>query len=195
MPPKSNSEPTGPHDAAALQKRGAAGAIEYKVGPDRPPKEYQFKKGRSGNPKGAKRKSPSLVPDVKRLLQKALDRKITVTQGERKRTLTLLEAGIEQLVSQFVKGDRHARNELFKRAEQLGLDLLGTRETTSQMRGDAIGKDEGDLTREEIANLCDEQLKLLLAAERLKDEIRCRRHISQTDKSQTDLNDPLISHR
>ena len=29
---------------------------EYKVGPGRPPKEYRFKPGQSGNPKGAKRK-------------------------------------------------------------------------------------------------------------------------------------------
>jgi hypothetical protein len=34
---------------------------EYKVGPGRPPKEYQFKPGQSGNPKGAKRKPKSKV--------------------------------------------------------------------------------------------------------------------------------------
>ena len=35
---------------------------EYKVGPGRPPKEYQFKPGQSGNPKGAKRKEPIAPP-------------------------------------------------------------------------------------------------------------------------------------
>jgi hypothetical protein len=39
---------------------------KYKVGPGRPPKEHQFKPGQSGNPKGAKRKPPSLLPDLKR---------------------------------------------------------------------------------------------------------------------------------
>ena len=29
---------------------------EYRVGPGRPPKEFQFKPGRSGNPQGANRK-------------------------------------------------------------------------------------------------------------------------------------------
>jgi hypothetical protein len=39
---------------------------EYKVGPGRPPKEHRFKPGVSGNPKGGKRKPPSLLPDLKR---------------------------------------------------------------------------------------------------------------------------------
>ena len=30
---------------------------DYRVGPGRPPKEYQFKPGQSGNPKGARRKT------------------------------------------------------------------------------------------------------------------------------------------
>src|SRR5262245_2460478 len=42
---------------------------EYKVGPGRPPREYQFKPGQSGNPKGAKRKPRSLLPDLKRLFE------------------------------------------------------------------------------------------------------------------------------
>jgi hypothetical protein len=94
---------------------GATGCgAEYKVGPGYPPKEYQFPKGKSGNPNGAKPKAPSLAPDLKKLLEQALDRKITVTQGEKKRTLTLFTAGIEQLV------------ELFALARQVGLDLLGS---------------------------------------------------------------------
>ena len=34
-------------------------------------------------------------------------------------------AGIEQLVKQYVKGDRHARKELFALAQAVGLDLVG----------------------------------------------------------------------
>src|SRR6476660_8447239 len=30
---------------------------DYRVGPGRPPKEYRFKPGQSGNPKGARRKT------------------------------------------------------------------------------------------------------------------------------------------
>ncbi len=46
-------------------------------------------------------------------------------RGKGNATLTLFAAGIEQLVTQFVKGDRHARKELFELAEKVGLDLLG----------------------------------------------------------------------
>jgi hypothetical protein len=51
-------------------------AEDYVVGPGRPPKEYRFKPGQSGNPKGAKRKPPSLVPDLKKIFQRALNQKI-----------------------------------------------------------------------------------------------------------------------
>lgn len=40
---------------------------EYKVGPGRPPKEHQWKPGQSGNPKGAKPKKRSLLPELKAL--------------------------------------------------------------------------------------------------------------------------------
>jgi hypothetical protein len=53
---------------AASKRKGiwvASKRASYRVGPGRPPKEFQFKPGRSGNPKGAKRKSPSIAPDLK----------------------------------------------------------------------------------------------------------------------------------
>jgi len=99
-----DSEKCEQNDAASIQERVTAPPPEYKVGPGCPPKEHQFKKGQSGNPKGAKRKPPSLAPDLKKLLEQILGRKITIPQGEKTRTLTLFAAGIEQLVKQFVKG-------------------------------------------------------------------------------------------
>jgi Family of unknown function (DUF5681) len=120
------SEQDGRKSAAPIQRPNVAAPVAgYKVGPGCPPKEYQFKKGQSGNPNGAKPKAPSLAPDLKKLLEQALDRTITLTQGEESRTLTLFAAGIEQLVKQYVKGDRHARKELFALAQQVGLDLFG----------------------------------------------------------------------
>ena len=107
----------------------AASAEKYKVGPGRPPREYWFKKGQSGNPKGAKRKPPSLLPDLKRLFEQALSEKVTLKQGEKERTLTMAEAGIKQLVAQFAKGDRHARRDVFAYAEMLGIDLVSSHRT------------------------------------------------------------------
>ena len=66
---RNDAFPSGPSEA------------EYKVGPGRPPKEYQFKQGQSGNPKGRKRKEPSLLPDLKQLFESAFNQKVKVTQG------------------------------------------------------------------------------------------------------------------
>jgi len=97
---------------------------DYRVGPGRPPKEYQFKPGQSGNPKGAGRKPRSIAPDLKALFERALSRKVTLRQGEQQKIITKAAAGIEQLANQFAKGDRHARRDLFPLAERVGVDLV-----------------------------------------------------------------------
>jgi uncharacterized protein DUF5681 len=97
---------------------------EYKVGPGRPPKEHQFKPGQSGNPKGAKRKKPSISLDLKAALERALNKTIKLKQGEQERTVSMAVAGIEQLVAQYVKGDHRARRDVMALAEKLGVDLL-----------------------------------------------------------------------
>ena len=45
-------------------------------------------------------------------------------QGEREKIITKAAAGIEQLVNQFAKGDRHARRDLLALAARLGVDLV-----------------------------------------------------------------------
>ncbi len=97
---------------------------DYRVGPGRPPKEYRFKPGQSGNPKGAHPKPRSIAPDLKALFERALNRKVTLRQGEQQKIITKAAAGIEQLVNQFAKGDRHARRDLLALAERLGVDLV-----------------------------------------------------------------------
>src|SRR4029453_13738153 len=97
---------------------------EYRVGPGRPPKAYQFKPGQSGNPKGARRKPRSNAPDLKALLERALRGKVTLRQGEQEKIITKAAAGIEQLVNQFAKGDRHARRDVLTLAARLGVGLV-----------------------------------------------------------------------
>jgi len=101
-----------------------ASAGEYKVGPGRPPREYQVKPGQSGNPKGAKRKPPSIALDLKLSLERALTKTVKLKQGEKERMVSMAVACIEQLVAQFAKGDRHARRDLIALAEKLGVNLL-----------------------------------------------------------------------
>jgi hypothetical protein len=97
---------------------------EYKVGPGRPPKEHQFKPGQSGNPKGVKRKPKPIAPDLKAALERALHEPIKLKQGEKERIVTMAEAGIKQLVAQFVKGNHQARRDLIALCDKLGVDLM-----------------------------------------------------------------------
>jgi hypothetical protein len=119
---------TGKSEGTCSDKPGAldtdASGQDYRVGPGRPPKEFQFKPGQSGNPRGARRKPTSIAPDHKASLECALSKKVTLRQGEKNRILTMAAAGIEQLVAQFAKGDRHARRDLIMLAEKLGVNLV-----------------------------------------------------------------------
>jgi hypothetical protein len=105
---------------------------EYKVGPGHPPKEYRFKPGQSGNPKGLKRKPKPMAPDLKAALERALREPIKLKQGERERTMTMAEAGIKQLVAQFVKGNHQARRDLIVLCDKLGIDLMAGQQQALQ---------------------------------------------------------------
>jgi hypothetical protein len=96
----------------------------YKVGPGYPPKQYTWKKGGpSPYPKGRPKKVLSMKPDLKKALEAALNEKVVITKDKKEIVLTKAALGIQQLVHQFAKGDRHARRDLFQYAAQLGVDL------------------------------------------------------------------------
>jgi hypothetical protein len=105
---------------------------EYRVGPGRPPKQYRWQKGQSGNPAGMKRRKSTMVLDLKDLLNKALNEPVTLRSGKREVTATKAAAGIAKLVTQFAEGDRHARRDLIALAPKLGIDLAAG-------QGSAIG--------------------------------------------------------
>ena len=115
---------------------------EYRVGPGRPPKEYQFKPGQSGNPRGARQKPRSIAPDLKALFERALSGKVTLRQGEREKIITKAAAGIEQLVNQFAKGERHARRDLLALAATLGVDLVGQGDALEQSVATALSAND-----------------------------------------------------
>ena len=49
--------------------------------------------------------------------------KVKLQHGQREQIVTAAAAGIDGLVTQFAKGDRHARRDLIALAEKLGVDL------------------------------------------------------------------------
>jgi|SRR5271166_4622264 len=129
--------------AARSIVKPSAPQAEYRVGPGRPPREYQFKPGQSGNPAGARKRPPSIAPDLKALLQSALSKKVRLTIGDKERILTRAAAGIEQLVEQFARGDRYARRDLFDLADKLGLDLgASSKAALEELAGKALTADD-----------------------------------------------------
>lgn len=122
---------------------------EYQVGPGRPPKEFQFKPGQSGNPKGARRKKSSIIPDLKALFEHALNEKVTLKKAEQENIVSMFEAGIKQLVNQFAQGDRHARRHVMDLAKEINVNLLAGQ---AQVIEKAL---EADLTAHDKALLAD----------------------------------------
>jgi hypothetical protein len=84
----------------------------------------RYKKGESGNLKGRPPKPKGEQLDVKVLFKKLLGTKTTVSVAGNEQSVTLLEAGLMQLMMQFAKGDAKARRDLFWLAEKYGVNLL-----------------------------------------------------------------------
>ena len=78
---KIRAQAIGPRRATMPPPPRPLSEEEYKVGPGRPPKEYRWKPGQSGNPKGAKRKQPSLIPDLKELFAACFQSKGEIDAG------------------------------------------------------------------------------------------------------------------
>lgn len=103
----------------------ASPSAEDKVGPGRPPCNTRWKKGGpSPNPRGRPRKDQSMLPDVRKAFEQALNKKVPVTRGDKTVLMNRMEIGFEQLLNQVAKGDRHARKEVMDYAGKLGIDFL-----------------------------------------------------------------------
>jgi len=75
--------------AAAKTKTQPTG--DYPVGRGRPPKEWQYKPGESGNPSGRPKGSRNSL-NGKKALERVLSKTVTVTEGDKTRKTTLWEA-------------------------------------------------------------------------------------------------------
>jgi hypothetical protein len=72
------------------------------IGHRRPPKQYQFKPGVSGNPKGRPKRKPA---DVSEVIKDTLNAPIQIRNQGRTRTFTRTEVGLKKLVDNAVRGD------------------------------------------------------------------------------------------
>ncbi|SDH02998.1 DUF5681 domain-containing protein [Propionivibrio dicarboxylicus] len=92
--------------------------MTYQIGYKRPPKEGQFSKGKSGNPKGRPKGSKNFMT----LLDKELDQSIVVSENGKKKTVTRLQAMVKRLVAEALQGEKKSLLVLFdilKRSDRL----------------------------------------------------------------------------
>jgi hypothetical protein len=82
----------------------------YEVGRGKPTKHTQFKKGQSGYPSGR----PKGRPNVRTMMEKTLLQPISVTEGGKKKKITLLELAIRQVANKAAKGDERALRALLQ---------------------------------------------------------------------------------
>ena len=83
-------------------------ANEHEVGFGKPPKDTQFEKGRSGNPKGRPKGSRNFSTDVK----SALRTPVRIKSGGRPRTVSTQEALLLLLLEKALNGDVRAIDRL-----------------------------------------------------------------------------------
>lgn len=79
-------------------------AKDYAVGYGRPPRANQFKRGKSGNPKGRPKGSRELDDQMRKLLSK----KYPITEGGVRTTATMQEILLTQLCKHAMAGKPHA---------------------------------------------------------------------------------------
>ena len=94
-----------PHPPSACHPRA------YDVGYGKPPSASRFKKGQSGNPRGRPKGARARVPArpterLKDLLLEEASRLITVPNGDRTMTLSMMQAAIRTLAIDAVKASR-----------------------------------------------------------------------------------------
>lgn len=81
----------------------------YRVGKWKPDPKFSWKPGQSGNPTGR----PKGRKNLKTIVRASARRTITVTQGGRKRKLTVLEVGMLNLERDVAQGNRNAFRDYF----------------------------------------------------------------------------------
>jgi len=117
-----------------------------KRGYKNPPKAHQFKKGKSGNPKGRprKKKQPSSDPglDLIASVHRELGKTISVQENGQHKEITKLEAFSAQLVAQSVNGKPSQQKML------LGLLMLDTHEETEKQTLEQLQSHDEDLLSE-----------------------------------------------
>lgn len=90
---------------------------DYDVGFGKPPKDTQFRKGRSGNPRGRPKGTKNLKTDLTEELQEL----ISVREGNTRKTISKQRAMLKSLIAKAVHGDTRAVNTVLQMLNRLVL--------------------------------------------------------------------------
>jgi Family of unknown function (DUF5681) len=88
----------------------------YNVGYGKPPKGGQYRKGRTGNPRGKRKGEENLISAFKRHVQK----RVKIKVGDKLHTITLAEAVILKNFNAALQNDAFAMGNIFRLAEESG---------------------------------------------------------------------------
>lgn len=90
---------------------------DYEVGRGKPPKKYQWRKGKSGNPKGRPKLEESDSMDVAALFEAP----VRVTTGGKEYEMSPFEASFRQVANKAIAGNLPAILKFVKLCEQYGV--------------------------------------------------------------------------
>jgi hypothetical protein len=93
----------------------AAGSA-HEVGYGKPPKANQFRKGRTGNPRGKRQGEENTISAFKRIVSE----RVKINDGEKVRTITLAEAVILKNYNAALQKNPFAMSNIFRLAEDAG---------------------------------------------------------------------------
>ena len=88
----------------------------HEIGYGKPPKANQFRKGRTGNPRGKRQGEEKTISAFKRIVLK----RVKINDGEKVRTMTLAEAVILKNYNAAVQKNPFAMSNIFRLAEDAG---------------------------------------------------------------------------
>ena len=91
---------------------------DYEVGYRKPPKETQFKKGQSGNPKGRPKGSVNFIKSM----EIELARPIVISTNGKQEIVTKIAAIAKQLTNKAAMGDMKAMPHVMKITEKIAME-------------------------------------------------------------------------
>lgn len=119
---------------------------EYEVGYGKPPKEYQFKKGQSGNKKGRPKNSKNTYV----LLDEILSQTIPITENGKLMHISKRNALLIQLVNKAVKGDLKTLNALLPH-----MLVVDAKEEDKEKIISSLNKDDEEIITNYLKTLSD----------------------------------------